>query len=215
MDKLYLEKLISENPKSGIRKLATIANVSFTTIRYWLKKYDLKSEGERESKFDWSKEKIKESIIHSKCKSDILKYLGVSLGTTHYQKLDLLLKKYNIDTSNFEYDYKRGHKFTEKYDDELVFTKNSPLSNKNIKRRIIKNSLLDYECVECGITDSWNGKKITLQLDHIDGDNNNNKLENLRFLCPNCHSQTETHSVKKSDVFTELGRLNGRVDNGG
>ena len=42
-----------------------------------------------------------------------------------------------------------------------------------------------------------NGKKITLQLDHIDGDNNNNKLENLRFLCPNCHSQTETHSVKK------------------
>ena len=197
MDKLYLEKLISENPKSGIRKIATIAEVSSTTIRYWLKKYDLKSKGEKESKFDWSEEKIKESIKYSKCKSDILKYLGVSLGTTHYQKLDLLLKKYNIDTFNFEYDYKRGHKFTEKYNDELVFTNNSPLSNSGVKRRIIKNSLLIYKCVECGITDSWNGKKITLQLDHIDGDNNNNKLENLRFLCPNCHSQTETHSVKK------------------
>lgn len=47
-------------------------------------------------------------------------------------------------------------------------------------------------CEECGITDTYNGKPITLQCDHINGDNDNHSLNNLRLLCPNCHSQTHT-----------------------
>ena len=42
----------------------------------------------------------------------------------------------------------------------------------------------------------WNDKKLSLQLDHINGDNSDNRLENLRFLCPNCHTQTETYCSK-------------------
>lgn len=52
--------------------------------------------------------------------------------------------------------------------------------------------LLEHKCQECGILPEWRGKKLVLQLDHIDGDNSNNVLSNFRFLCPNCHSQTET-----------------------
>ena len=47
MDKLYMEKLLLENPKSGIRELSKISNVSYTTFRYWLKKYKLKTNGEK------------------------------------------------------------------------------------------------------------------------------------------------------------------------
>jgi len=54
----------------------------------------------------------------------------------------------------------------------------------------------DYKCQWCGISDIYNGKPITLQCDHIDGDSDNNKLDNLRLLCPNCHSQTETWGFK-------------------
>jgi Zn finger protein HypA/HybF involved in hydrogenase expression len=206
MDKLYMEKLLLENPKSGIRELSKISNVSYTTFRYWLKKYKLKTNGEKKSKFDWSDENIKKAIENSHCKSDILKYLGVSLGSTHYQKLDIILKSLEIDLSKINYKLqknKKGYKFTEKYTDEVVFSKNSPLSNKNIKRRIIKKSLLNYKCNECGLIDNWNNKKIILQLDHIDGDNNNNELSNLRFLCPNCHSQTETFSKGKNKRSVE------------
>ncbi|MGB2240169.1 MAG: HNH endonuclease [Pseudomonadales bacterium] len=49
-----------------------------------------------------------------------------------------------------------------------------------------------YNCSSCGIGDEWNGKPITLQLDHINGVNNDHRLDNLRMLCPNCHSQTDT-----------------------
>ena len=51
-------------------------------------------------------------------------------------------------------------------------------------------------CQECGLTNSWNGKPLTLHLDHIDGNSDNNYPVNLRLLCPNCHSQTDTHGSK-------------------
>lgn len=76
-----------------------------------------------------------------------------------------------------------------------------PISFK-IKRHFQSHNI--YKCTECGI-DKWNDKPITLEIDHIDGDGNNNELANLRYLCPNCHSQTHTWKGKniKRKVITD------------
>jgi 5-methylcytosine-specific restriction endonuclease McrA len=64
-----------------------------------------------------------------------------------------------------------------------------------LKKRLIKEGIKENKCDICGITE-WNGKLISMQLDHINGDSHNHKLENLRMICPNCHSQTETYCGK-------------------
>jgi hypothetical protein len=64
-----------------------------------------------------------------------------------------------------------------------------------LKNRLIKEKILENICSECGLNE-WNNKPINLELDHINGVRTNHKLENLRLLCPNCHSQTDTYRSK-------------------
>lgn len=66
-----------------------------------------------------------------------------------------------------------------------------------VRRRLLDEGILRDECYECGIS-RWLGTKLTLQLDHINGINDDNRIDNLRMLCPNCHSQTETFSGKNN-----------------
>lgn len=76
------------------------------------------------------------------------------------------------------------------------FTKNSPTGNCHIVKSIKQHNLIPHDCCyNCGLSEWLNGK-LTLELDHTNGDNKDNRLENLRFLCPNCHSQTPTYKGK-------------------
>ena len=69
------------------------------------------------------------------------------------------------------------------------------ISSYHLKVRLIEEGIKNGTlCEECGISNLWNGKKLNLHLDHIDGDKLNNKINNLKIICPNCHSQTETYA---------------------
>lgn len=82
-----------------------------------------------------------------------------------------------------------------------VFAYGSNASGKSLRRNLIKSGI-QYKCSSQGCTckGQWLGKKITLQVDHISGDNNDNRIQNLRFLCPNCHSQTQTFAGRKKKI---------------
>lgn len=71
-------------------------------------------------------------------------------------------------------------------------------------RRALLESGMPYECATCGINAMWRGQPLTLDIDHIDGDFLNNEIENLRFLCPNCHRQTPNFAGKSSGKYTQI-----------
>lgn len=84
-----------------------------------------------------------------------------------------------------------------KYSLEELLVKNGPyIGSSRLKKRLLKAELLEYKCDVCGNTGEWQGKELSLQLHHINGDHNDNRLENLILLCPNCHSQTDNFTSK-------------------
>lgn len=96
---------------------------------------------------------------------------------------------------------------------EDLFKPNCKHLRSVLRRYVINHQLLPYECAICGRSE-WNGKTLSLELDHINGINNDNRLENLRFLCPNCHSQTTTYGSRnqqlnesKYEISDELRKL--------
>lgn len=82
------------------------------------------------------------------------------------------------------------------YKTNELFT-NKKINRKTIKNRIIKEKLIPYRCFICGNEGIWQNKKMVLELHHIDGKKENGNFENLQFLCPNCHSQTENWKKNK------------------
>ena len=150
--------------------------------------------------------------------NEVINKCGLKHGG-YINKLKIKLNKENIKTEHFIGSNRIKNKKTgtkNKYTLEELLKKNngSLISSGNLKKKLIKANILENKCSICNINNIWNNKPLILQLDHIDGDHDNNELSNLRILCPNCHSQTTTWCRKKinkniesclyAEIFKEL-----------
>jgi len=99
---------------------------------------------------------------------------------------------HNIDYSHFSANHTTNKA---KYTLDEILVENSTYKNiARLKMRLINENRLEYKCALCGNTGEWNGLPLTLELDHINGKHLDHRIENLRFLCPNCHAQTSNYS---------------------
>lgn len=128
--------------------------------------------------------------------SNVLKILGLEQAGGTQKNIKKHITRLKCDTSHFT--GMLWNKGKTRLDDsrlggsENIFIKDSKVSKSYVRKLILKKKIIPYICNECKNVGNWNNKKLTLQLDHINGDPRDQRIENLRFLCPNCHSQTET-----------------------
>lgn len=136
----------------------------------------------------YSKEELEVIIKNSSSISEALRKIGYQYtqGTT-YDLFKKICEQKNIDYSHFTGQRKGTIVRTE----ENVFCENSTAAQATLRSWYLKGKYSEYKCAICGIS-NWNGKELTLRLDHINGNNKDDRLENLRWVCPNCDSQLET-----------------------
>jgi hypothetical protein len=161
---------------------------------------------------------LEEAVAASVTMSGVLRHLGLRQNGGTQAHLRRRINGFGIDTSHFlGQAHSRGRPSTRRLAPEKVLVVR-PEGATRQKPATLKRALLSlgrqYRCEGCGVGSTWNGKPLTLQIDHIDGHFLDCRVENLRFLCPNCHSQTPTHAgrnkVRASPSFGRID-LDGRT----
>jgi len=155
----------------------------------------------------WEKDNVVAAIKVSKTYSGVLRYLGLKPFCGNFRTLKKYICMYNSNISHFSRKLKgTSRKITLKE----ILVKNSTYSNiSNLKMKLIANSIMENKCSKCGLKDIWNKEPIKMILDHINGEHNDHRLDNLRFICPNCNSQLPTNcgkniKNKKSDRVCKI-----------
>jgi hypothetical protein len=147
------------------------------------------------------KEKLEEIVKSSQTITEVIKKLGLRAAGGNYKSIKKRLDNFKIDTSHFSPDKIRKEKFLKMISENKVelneiLKLNSSYNRGHLKNRLYNEGLKQRCCELCGQGEEWMGKKMSLILDHINGVHDDNRIENLRIVCPNCNATLDTHCSK-------------------
>ena len=138
----------------------------------------------------YTDEELINAVISSCSMAQVLRAINLSPSGSNYKFVKSKIKSFKLDTSHFlGQAWSKGttRNYIPKISFDKILVKNSSyLWTSSLKRRLLKEGLLEDKCYKCGITE-WLGASLSLQLEHKNGDNTDNRIENLTLLCPNCH----------------------------
>ncbi|MET0426528.1 MAG: helix-turn-helix domain-containing protein [Actinoplanes sp.] len=146
----------------------------------------------------YTREILAEAVAASTTMAGVLRFLGLSLNGGSHAHLRRRIIEFGIDTSHFlGRAHNRGTVNPRRLHPDAILVLRPPGARRQAPttlRRALEQSRRPYRCAECDVGATWNGRPLTLQVDHIDGCFWDCRPENLRFLCPNCHTQTTTYA---------------------
>ena len=143
---------------------------------------------------NFTEEQLRKIVEESSSYTEVLKKIGYTVvGGRNHNTLKARLEKYQISVEHFT------TKSPTQRTEDNVFCINSTAAQATLRRWFTKGNYVPYKCAICGNTGEWMGKRLGLQLDHINGNHFDHRKENLRFLCPNCHSQTDNYGSKNTN----------------
>ncbi|MGW2279489.1 HNH endonuclease signature motif containing protein [Streptomyces sp. NPDC001770] len=149
-----------------------------------------------------SRSELTSAVAESKSVAEVLRLLGHTDNGAVRARLKRNLDEYGLSTAHFTgQGHTRGTRSPYRRSTSEILGRKEPGSARtrtSLLRRALDDIGVSRTCSACGLGDTWQGKRLTLEIDHINGDRLDDRRENLRYLCPSCHSQTETFSNRRS-----------------
>ncbi len=147
----------------------------------------------------WSDQQLKSAVESSQSYRNVIKLLGLRPTGGNYDQVKKYILQSKLSTKHFTGKvWNKGLKFPERNYIELkdILVSNSTYQSYKLKKRLFSVKLKEPKCEECSWAKLSPDGRLPLELDHINGDRHDNRIENLRILCPNCHSLQATHRGK-------------------
>ena len=146
-----------------------------------------------------------EEFARAVAESRTLAEVGERVGMGNANRVRVRIERLGLDASHFRgQGWRRGTKgaLVPPRPLEEILRVDCFVQGRRLRERLIREELKEHRCEICGLTE-WNGLAIPLELDHINGRRDDNRLENLRLICPNCHAQTPTYRGRNIGRYTE------------
>lgn len=183
----------SRNYTQVIKKIG-LKSDSVISVRKRTQELQLDTSHFNNSRFDTKN--FPDVVAQSFSIAQVISAFGLDVSGANYSTVKRKIKKLDLSTSHFTgqgHLKGKNHFWNKKEPIESYLTINSSVSRVHLKKRLIKEGYLENKCSICGIN-TWLEQPLVCHLDHINGVNDDNRLENLRLVCPNCHSQTLTYA---------------------
>lgn len=153
-------------------------------------------------------ERLADVVAGSVSLSGVLRALGLPESGSARAQLKRAIERHGLPTDHFlGQAHNRNRRSPHRKSAEQILRRLAPGSSREARTRLhraLQEKGVPYVCVRCGTGDRWRGKRLVLEIDHVSGDALDNRIENLRYLCPSCHSQTRTFAGRRREPTTSV-----------